>query len=855
MKHHLLRTTRRAALPALCAASLLNLASPASGAAPAIPANDSLLKATPVTGTDSFFSQQAGPKATAEKQEPAIGGVSVKNTVWYRFIAPYQGALCVSLPDQAQSRATIWRASKLGRTFGELVNDVVDYGVLAGRKRVVAEALLGQVYLIQVDSAVPVDVLITVGRGDLDRVAATRVFNVDSISGGFGGFMRGSDADENVFRDGYRTGWIAWQPVSSGKFVIDTLGSKTGAGKALPTQLCIYQGDPVTGLVDIAQGSDLPADFGQQLVLEAEAGETYLVAVGESSPVDLGGGPNLSIAPMTNAGEIGWGVSQQTVSETTGSVMLDVCRFGGHDGAASCVVSAVNGSAVKGSDFVWVANQTVNFAAGERVKTVFVPIVADAMADDMESFTVQISNVQGAQAGTNSTQITIQDGTSATSVVSVVPFDLFPESDDALLEGFSMNVTLQRTGDASKVGAVWVTGPGIEGGTQKVVFTPGQTFANVWLTPPNDLTFTAGQFLEVYLENPEGMTLSSEYASWGGQVRDNDPCTPLAGRYAILAVGPKGDPMMVEINVTSTGAITGKARNHSASFPIKGAFDKAGLYSTSLVRKDLPAMTLDLSMLDSLGRLRVVVQDPATRTGILGADYPVPVFTTAKPTPYAGLFNSVSDPLTSFGLPLPLFASAKVLPTGKVTATGVNLDNTPFTFSADITSLGKASILVPTHGGKGYVTGTIGYHVSGNNSIYSSLRHFKPANSKDAVYPGGYDFDATHRVCRYTPPAAGGRALTDLDTSNGAASAKFFQGEVMANDTTHAITVDGKNKVTGPAGQLTMTITPATGVVTGNVKGTDGKMRAFRGVVFNAGKMITGNVAGPTTSGQFTVKK
>jgi hypothetical protein len=62
--------------------------------------------------------------------------------------------------------------------------------------------------------------------------------------------------------------------------------------------------------------------------------------------------------------------------------------------------STANGTATAGSDYLAVAG-TLNFAAGETVKTVSVPIIGDTVPEDTETFTLNLSNASGATIADN----------------------------------------------------------------------------------------------------------------------------------------------------------------------------------------------------------------------------------------------------------------------------------------------------------------------------------------------------------------------------------------------------------------------------------------------------------------------
>ncbi len=85
--------------------------------------------------------------------------------------------------------------------------------------------------------------------------------------------------------------------------------------------------------------------------------------------------------------------TQPTVSESDGTAVVTVKR-GSAINAASVKYATVDGSAIAASDYTTVSG-TLNFAVGERSKTIAIPIINDKVAESNENFTLQFSNASG----------------------------------------------------------------------------------------------------------------------------------------------------------------------------------------------------------------------------------------------------------------------------------------------------------------------------------------------------------------------------------------------------------------------------------------------------------------------------
>jgi len=112
-------------------------------------------------------------------------------------------------------------------------------------------------------------------------------------------------------------------------------------------------------------------------------------------------------------------ISYSVTEGIDASVSLNVSRTQGSLGAVSVEITTVAGSAVSPTDYT-AQNQILNWADGDSAsKSLLIPIIDDATPENLESFTVQLSNpLGGAQLGTNSiATVTITDNEQITGSV------------------------------------------------------------------------------------------------------------------------------------------------------------------------------------------------------------------------------------------------------------------------------------------------------------------------------------------------------------------------------------------------------------------------------------------------------
>jgi hypothetical protein len=113
-----------------------------------------------------------------------------------------------------------------------------------------------------------------------------------------------------------------------------------------------------------------------------------------------------------------------SVSEKTANATVTVTRIGNTTGAATVNCSASNGTATSPTDYIS-SNGTINFAAGETVKTFSISISDDLFIEGSEIITLTLTNPgAGAFLGSpNSATLTITDDDIATTSPPVLRLD------------------------------------------------------------------------------------------------------------------------------------------------------------------------------------------------------------------------------------------------------------------------------------------------------------------------------------------------------------------------------------------------------------------------------------------------
>ena len=116
------------------------------------------------------------------------------------------------------------------------------------------------------------------------------------------------------------------------------------------------------------------------------------------------------LGPPPPRGSVQFKSVSYRLTETGGSVRIEVSRTGGSYGAASINYATANGTASAGSDYTSVVG-TINWLNGETADQFFdVPILDDSVVEGPETFTVSLNGAVGASLGSpDVTTVTIAD--------------------------------------------------------------------------------------------------------------------------------------------------------------------------------------------------------------------------------------------------------------------------------------------------------------------------------------------------------------------------------------------------------------------------------------------------------------
>lgn len=233
------------------------------------------------------------------------------------------------------------------------------------------------------------------------------------------------------------------------------------------------------------------------VVLSSPSNATISDATGIMTITDDEGTPTLSVAHVT------------TSNENATNLVATVTLSGVSSQTVTVNYATANGTATAGSDYTSTSG-TLTFSAGDTSKTVNIPILADTVDEENETFTFTLSSSLNAAISTSSgiatmtitdddaaPTISINDVTSAETAgtVNLVATLSVPS-------GRIITVNYATSNDTATAGSDYTAGSGT------ITFAPGVTTRNVPVAIISDATDEPNETLKVTLSNPVNVTLN-----------------------------------------------------------------------------------------------------------------------------------------------------------------------------------------------------------------------------------------------------------------------------------------------------------------------------------------------------------
>lgn len=557
---------------------------------------------------------------------------------------------------------------------------------------------------------------------------------------------------------------------------------------------------------------------------------THLVTISEN---DAPSAPGLNFAGATSS-----------VLESAGSLLITVVRSQNLENAVSVSYETSAGTATANADFIPTTG-TLTFPAQVTEQTIAVPIVNDVEGESLETFTVNLSNpTNGATLGFQTTHtVTITDNDGSATIEFAAASSSVSESAGQVV------VMLRRSGNTTNSVTVHVSaqadsnadfaGDGTDYTFQAftLAFQSGQTEQTVTVPIIDDVVYEGNEQFQLVLNMVTFGNLGSQSTHTITILdTENKPAFRKAS-YHGLAVSSDPAPAQyagVNIQTTPSGQLTGTIQIRGKTTRFQGRFSEMGIFEKDLRLGpgDAGRGSLDLQF-ESAG------ETMSGRLFLLETHFDVElkrdvVATKANPVAEANAYTALLQP----ELPgnAAGFLRTRVLPTGKITFSGMLPDRTRLSGSSHLAEDRSFPILFPLYAKLGCLAGTARIVTADPVPLTGDLHWQKPANSRPP-YAGGFTDEPVELSGNvYTPPSRGQRALDDFDATQGIA---FFESNTAAAPTPVSINAMWNENNTiriippefrRPANPIRITLQPKTGLFTGTFRDAENHPSKFFGI-------------------------
>ena len=283
-----------------------------------------------------------------------------------------------------------------------------------------------------------------------------------------------------------------------------------------------------SGTVPLTNGGCRCATVGIPILGDTMTEGTETFAVNLSSPVNATIADAQGIGTIyDNEGPPSFVVTDVVGAEASGTFTFGVLLTNANSTAVSVGYATADGTAIAGSDYSSDSG-TLTFNPGETSKTVAVTIIDASLAEDDETFTLNLSNATGG--------IAIADATGTATIQNDDPDPTVSVANASVLEGdigtttLSLPVTLSGP-SGREVDVDYATSDGTATAVSDyaatsgtLVFAAGETSKQIDVTVNSDIQVEGNETLTVTLSAPFNADLGSSVAT--GTITNDDNVGP-----------------------------------------------------------------------------------------------------------------------------------------------------------------------------------------------------------------------------------------------------------------------------------------------------------------------------------------
>jgi chitinase len=284
-----------------------------------------------------------------------------------------------------------------------------------------------------------------------------------------------------------------------------------------------------------------------------EGTETFTVNL--SSPTNATIGDAQGIATIfDNEGPPSFVVSDATDAEAAGTLSFSVLLTNANGSSVSVDDTTADGTAVAGSDYTSKSG-TLTFTPGQTSKTVSVSITDDALAEDDETFTLNLSNATGGLLIADAQAVGTIQNDDADPTVSVAAGSVV--EGDAGTTTLSLPVTLSGPSgrevdvDYATSDGTATAGSDYTATSGTLVFNAGDVSKQIDVTVSGDFADEGDETITVTLSAPFNADLATDVAT--GTITNDDGGPKLSVSVAGVVEGNAGTtPLGFTVTLTPT---------------------------------------------------------------------------------------------------------------------------------------------------------------------------------------------------------------------------------------------------------------------------------------------------------------
>lgn len=285
-----------------------------------------------------------------------------------------------------------------------------------------------------------------------------------------------------------------------------------------------------------------------------EGTETFVVNLSNASNATLGDPQGVGTI-YDNEGPPALIVTDASAAEGGGTMGFSVLLTSGSGSAVTVDYATTSGSAL-GSDDYTATSGSLTFTSGQTSKSVSVPIVQDALSEDTETFTVDLSNASGAPVTAPQGVGSISDDDPDPSV-SVDEVSLVEGAAGTASATFTVSLSAaagrETAVDVATSDATATAGSDYTSTSSTLTFAAGETSKSFAVPVAGDLVFEGDETFAVALSSPVNADLGD--AAGLGTITDDDLTPGLSVDDVSIVEGSSG---------TATATFTVSLSNPSA---------------------------------------------------------------------------------------------------------------------------------------------------------------------------------------------------------------------------------------------------------------------------------------------------